>query len=110
MFGFFYIFYLWETTVAGFILIVLSATYKVFPDIYLHYARVLIWLRQSHRRMLILWCLVITAGIYRILLSTVFMQLSFQCLKILLITTLAITLDRIRRSSTNDFIGAPILS
>lgn len=54
--------------------------------------------------------LVITCRIYRVLLSTVLLQLSFQGLEALLITTLAITLDRIRRSCTNDFIGAPVLS
>ena len=72
---FFNISYLRKATVASLILLIVSATNKVLPDIYLNNTRVLLWLRQDHRRVIILWCRV---RIYRILLSTVFLQLSFQ--------------------------------
>ena len=104
------VFDLGQTAVACFILFVLSATTQVFSDINLDDAGVLLCLWQSHRRVLIPRRLVITCRVYRVLLSTVLLQLSFQGLEVLLITRLAITLDRIRRSCTNDFIGAPVLS
>ena len=72
---FFNISYLRKATVASLILLIVSATNKVLPDIDLNNTRVLLWLRQDHRRVIILWCRV---RIYRILLSTVFLQLSFQ--------------------------------
>ena len=75
VFTFFNISYLRKATVASLILLIVSATNKVLPDIDLNNTRVLLWLRQDHRRVIILWCRV---RIYRILLSTVFLQLSFQ--------------------------------
>lgn len=71
------VFNLRETANAVFI-IVNSATRKVVSDVDLDHTRIVISLRQSHRRVSIFGSPIVARRIDRVALSTVLLQLTFE--------------------------------